>query len=688
MSKGIYSEEELKQLIQNLFQEKKKVKELEQKLNYLEQEHQLLQAESKHLKSSSQAQKHNETEEIEKLKCLITTYKKKSAQAIHALYENEHQKIKQETTLAHQLRQLQSRIQELTEENAALLEQQKFLRIRYEQTDLVLKGIQQNSERGAVFKSPEAASLYQEALSQTLCQKEEIEKLKGILQEREKQINELQQFESALQKNNAHQLSLEIQLEKETHHNQKLQEENHRLSKISLDAQKHSEQLERVQKHLHDRSQEGHLELNQLRSEFQRSQEAIVHLTEQLQMAQKRLHACSHELNKVQSEKLEASEEIRLLQEQFSDLKLKIFEGQEALKATTKEKAQLEAHLVDKTHLFNRLESEIAAIKLALSKGLAESKDIQGKYLGIVNEKAALYHKADHLTQLMDQHHNELSHLQQQLEEAAKKEDIFKVQLEQHETAWQEKYQTSIKEMQNRLLGLESSLQKHHISLNEKEQEIERNNNRILQLTQEKLQLENTLSNVTRYQDEQDTRIKIAQQHVGKKLKEVALLNEKIENQQDQIIDLQTLLYQLQTKMADMESTYEQKLQQEKKLQEQLHETLRFSEGQVVKWEEKYLKTYEKLKVLEEKQQQMQTLFSSIGNVMGSQSMLPASSSPLSTTYPPHSFLSSKSPPQWEDLPQMHEESLAQGIQSLPSAQPSLFDAETIQQKFRQNLFD
>ncbi|QLH36722.1 MAG: hypothetical protein HWD61_11760 [Parachlamydiaceae bacterium] len=49
---------------------------------------------------------------------------KKSTQTIHALYEIEHQKIKQETAFAHQQEELQLKIKELIEENKVLLEQQ------------------------------------------------------------------------------------------------------------------------------------------------------------------------------------------------------------------------------------------------------------------------------------------------------------------------------------------------------------------------------------------------------------------------------------------------------------------------------------------------------------------------------------------------------------------------------------
>lgn len=628
MNKSIYSEKELEQLFQNLFIEKKKVIELEQKLEILHQEHQWLLSESKQLKTLPTPQKNNESEEIEKLKSMIVTYKKKSAQAIHAFYENEHQKIKQETTLALQLRQMQTNVLELTEENAALLEQQKQLRARYEHVESELKIAQQGLRRDSVS------------------------------------VND----------------------------NKLLRAENQELSRAASEKQKHSEYLERALNHLHERSREAHLELNQLREDFQKSTEAVSNLTEQLQLSQSHLHERTGELTKIQTEKQEALSEIHALQAQFSGLKAKVIEGQEALKTGIKEKIQLESLLADKTDHFNQLENEVSTIKQALTKGMNEAKDIEGRYLGVVNEKAVLYNKSAHLEQLIERHNSEIKTLQDRLEEATSKEDAFKLQFEQHEAAFNEKHNNALKDLQKRIQDLEISLQKHHDLLHHKEQQIEDNNSQLSLLTQEKYKLEDTLANSTRYQEELDVRIKVAQQHLGKKVKEVALMNEKMEEQKAQIADLQGILTELKDKMAEMQTSFEQKVHQEKKQQEQLHETVRFTEAQVAKWEDKYLKTYENLKVLEEKQRQMQALFSSLGNVMGTHSMPLApivKTTPLSST----SYTPQKNTLHLVDTQNIQQQNLEEHRQqdkesSTASAQPSLFDFEQPRLKIRQNLFD
>ena len=363
------------------------------------------------------------------------------------------------------------------------------------------------------------------------------------------------------------------------------------------------------------------MEVNQLREEFQRSNEAISNLTEQNKLSQNRLHDVTHEYNKIHSDKQEISEEMQALERQFPTLKAKVLEAQEALKNETKEKEQFEVQLANKTQLFHLLENEISSIKQSLSKGVHEVKDIEGRYLGLVNEKASLYNRSAQLEQMLERHNSDIKILQNQLEEAGKKEDVYNVQISELEAGNLKKHQEAMDEFRKRIQDLEDVLQKHHDQLHEKETEIEENNSQILLLSQEKIRLEDTLSNLTRYQDEQDARIKVAQQHLGKKVKEATLMNEKMEEQKVQISELQASLNQMKTKMMEMQNSFDLQIQQEKKHQEQLHETVRFSEGQIVKWEEKYLKTYDKLKVLEEKQHQMQALLSSLGNVISSHSV-------------------------------------------------------------------
>lgn len=679
LDKSIYSDEELKLLFENLFYEKKKVKELEQKLQIIHQDHEVLLAEFRQIKSASVTQRHVESEEIEKLKCLITTYKKKSAQAIHALYENEHQKIKQETTLALQLRQLQAQIQDLTEENSSLLEQQKTLRLRYDQIETELKNKRVIKDEVSVQKNHELSNLYQEALINNRGQKEQIDTLTKALQEQEIKIQDLLKFDPSHHKDSELMTILEGELSQEKKAHQKLKIEFLEKNKALVDLQNHTDQLERVLKHVRERSQEAQLELTQLRGEFLKAQETLSLLQEKDKISQNRLHELTSEYSKIQSEKQELQEEMKALESQFPLLTTKVLEVQETLKNESKAKKAAEDQLESKVQFMHWLDHEVFSIKQILAKTFHEVKDIESRYLTLVNEKAALYNRSTQLEQILERNNQDIKILQKQAEETAKREEENL-----------KKHQQVIDDFQKRIKELEDALQKHHRELHEKELEVEENNGQILGLSQEKLRLEETLSNVTRYQEEQDARIKVAQQHLGKKVKEVTMLSEKIEEQKEQLADLQTSLEQTKAKMSEMQNSFDQQQQQEKKHQEQLHETIRFSESQIVKWEEKYLKTYEKLKAMEEKQQQMQNLLSNLGNVMGSYSM-PQTPPQIAKTSPSISSSGTKNTfhlVDTQNIQQQSTEHLQKEDSLFNPSQPSLFDLEQPRNQMRQNLFD
>ena len=485
-----------------------------------------------------------------------------------SIYSGEEtEKIKEMLSLS-QLKQLEAHVNELSEENAALLEQQKHLRSRYDKITAELKIEQQNLKQANSNSTSNDSALYEEALAQNFRQKEQIEKLTKTIHQREKKIGELQKFEYSYKKNIENRLSFEAKLEQE---------------------------------------QKKHIQ----------------------------------ELHKIQAEKQDVLNEMPVLLEQFAKLKIKIIEEQEAQKILTAEKMQLEVHLLEKTEKFNKLELEIVSLR-------------------------------------------------QQLEAASKKEDAFKLQFEKLESVLQEKYQSSLSDLQKSIQVLEMTLKKHHDLLHEKEQDIENNKNQILQLMQEKLKLEDAVTNLTLCHDEQDARIKVAQQHLGKKVKEVAYLNERIEGQQTHNEELEAMLNQLKAKMTAMQNSFEEQLQQEKKQQENLHEAVRSTKEEAVKWENKYLKSCEKLKVLEEKQQQMQSLFTSINSLMG------APQPPVTTVFvppvPANNYLSQKNTTHLVDTQNMHhlivEERSQQEKSALPFTQPSLFDMEQPRLKMRQNLFD
>lgn len=125
-----------------------------------------------------------------------------------------------------------------------------------------------------------------------------------------------------------------------------------------------------------------------------------------------------------------------------------------------------------------------------------------------------------------------------------------------------------------------------------------------------------------------EARLKVAQQHLAKKVKEVALMTEQIDGLQLHLMDNERTFSETKLHIDELQTQLEEALRHEKRLQEQLHEALKSNENQATKWEEKYFRMYDKwqesevqikeLKKLEEKYQQMLSLLSNLGAFMGS----------------------------------------------------------------------
>lgn len=127
--------------------------------------------------------------------------------------------------------------------------------------------------------------------------------------------------------------------------------------------------------------------------------------------------------------------------------------------------------------------------------------------------------------------------------------------------------------------------------------------------------------------DETETRLKMAQQHLAKKVKEVTLLNERTEEQQMALSNLAQTFEQQKTQIVQLQANVDIYQRQEQRFQEQLRDALKGNDAQVSKWEEKYFSMYDKwqqsentireLRKFEEKHHQVQNLLANLGNFMG-----------------------------------------------------------------------
>ena len=148
------------------------------------------------------------------------------------------------------------------------------------------------------------------------------------------------------------------------------------------------------------------------------------------------------------------------------------------------------------------------------------------------------------------------------------------------------------------------------------------------QLVQDKRVLENEIATLKATHHEQEMRIKIAQQHLAKKVKETTQMSEKLEEQKIQLIELQNSMVHTKTKNEELSQNMEQQLLQDRRMQEQVKESAKSAEAQVSKWEEKYFALCEKwqetesrnkdLRSFEEKYLQLQNSINNLSTLTSS----------------------------------------------------------------------
>jgi hypothetical protein len=157
------------------------------------------------------------------------------------------------------------------------------------------------------------------------------------------------------------------------------------------------------------------------------------------------------------------------------------------------------------------------------------------------------------------------------------------------------------------------------IQLNDKEKEI-------IALKESFQNTHNSFQEKNLLIEDLDSRLKIAQQHLAKKVKESALLSNELNHLELRLTESERSSQDTEFHINRMESEIESLHKNEKKLQESLNEALKNNEIQVAKWEEKYFQMYDKLQAIEIKNQElmkvqerhlrMQALLNNFGSLM------------------------------------------------------------------------
>lgn len=368
-------------------------------------------------------------------------------------------------------------------------------------------------------------------------------------------------------------------------------------------------QLERVIQFLRKRSEEAHLETNQLAQELNQIQETQASLADELKK--------SIELNQHLQTELAKEQELRAqtIQE-------------------TEQKCQ-EADLIKST--LHSLEAENQSLKKSLEELQDELKKRTEEHFHL--NKEYLFLKQAML---------------REVEDIKSKEQAEKNELAQSFNRKEIGYKDQIDNFEKTILALKEEIHQHE--LKELEVQAAFETRTLVLAEQDKLKsaltrLQNEKEELEGDKRELEQKLKTAQHHLAKKVRESALIFEKNESEREKIQQLTEELSQAQMKISELKNTLGMEVEHQKRVLEREIELRKSSEAQVQRLEERYFQIHEKwreaaseakeLRKMEEKFHELKAFFGGFSNLPQSkQDMLETLSSPpafIEPTPPSHS---------------------------------------------------
>lgn len=696
-----YTDEEIQEILQVLLQEKKKCKDQEEILRKNSSEINRLRLEL--IQASQQSPKavltdsSRPSENVDELKDALSSYQQK--------YEDAQKALTQQTD---HLSESKKEISFLNDQISKLKEMVKQSRVPKENPQL-----------------EEANRLLQESKEQTLRHKLRAEKLASLVVEREKKISELQQFEYGFRKSNEQKQEITASIEKQKELLESIKREKEGLHKELEEAKQRSIQLERVIQFLRERQEGARLENNQFQEEIQALRQTVATLSDQIKETREDNEKQEVLIQQEKIAKQEAIEEVTALQSQFESLKNTILqknkeielqenhfrESEKIVKTLNAEKESLALILKEKSGRMEAIVHELETIKQTLTQSFSESKEIEQSVLGMIQEKRENAQRILLLEEQILSQKEDIQLLREQLDATTEREKATNQQLEtlkeisEHKAKLQNehdllreafvdvssRYEETIKAKEE----LAGQLLHQQEQFDFQVQGLEELNRRLEALTAEKDGIKENLTQMQSSQEDAESRFKVAQQHLAKKVKENADLTQKLQEKETLLQETQITLNQSRIKNGEIQSSLDLQLLQEKRLQEQLQESIRSAEALASRWEGKYFAISEKwqeseskvreLSKLEEKYNQLQSLLANLGTVLGT---------PLNYNQP-SPIVRESSPIQTqsyrEHVPQKPIEELQKEDLSFPEKEKpyqNLFDMPKTQQRPKSSLFE
>lgn len=465
------------------------------------------------------------SEDLYKLKMLVQSLKKKYGDAVQQAYLSD------------------TKNRELSAENSTLKQTQTALSQKFNETLVELQALQE--ERSGLIKEHAAWSLKA---------KEAEEEVKALREQHTQLVTLVQTHEEEAKKATDELQAIKL---KET-------------------------QLERVIQFLRKRSEEAHLETNQLTQELAHTQTETTKLTEELTRSTRALADIQEELSQKEATFKQGAEELIALQGQLQALSVQFAAQSEELQRAEQEIARLQQELHEQNTLYDTLSKEHTFFKASMMRSVdeakAELKEMETK----------------HAAQLKEEEKSRLAREKELTDEIAQLYDTLHT-LEAREAIIEEAER------------LKEAVEKERGTFY---QEIELLKNQNQQLIADKEEIEQ--------------RFKTAQQHLAKKVRETALATEKIDTEKLKSLELQSQLNQAHIKISELKNSLEMEAEHQKRALARESELLKNAEGQIARLEEKFFQIHEKwkeaeaevreLKRVEEKWREAEKLFSKLGH--------------------------------------------------------------------------
>lgn len=381
-------------------------------------------------------------------------------------------------------------------------------------------------------------------------------------------------------------------------------------------SQQRIEQLERVIPYLRERTEEANLETEQLREELELSYQKNHALEEELIASHKKYEKQIQELHlSLRAQTFQNVESVFNEEKEFDQDKKTLLENV-CYADLIKEKISLDQQIKQLQQQLERQSSNLIAFREQLQEADIQKREIELQ----LHQKEALLQKAN----------EEIKELSSQI--ASTHESLIeKNELQEHYEQLKEEYldiNERLEEALDSRIQAESNLYEALRRIEDQSDVMSTQEKELSSLRQERENIAYEAQQQRLFLEEHESRLKTAQQHLAKKMKEAALLSEQVDKQHVLLLELQQQYELAKTQAGHLQNNIEMYQKQEKKLQEQLHDALKATESQVAKWEEKYFKMYDKwqeseaaireLKKFEEKHHQMQSLLTNLGTFMGS----------------------------------------------------------------------